>query len=209
MNLLKELLSITEAKAEVIRGHDGKALRGMRKELAVRAREHRWKLNPEQAARDKAEEYRYGKAKVRRVAEEAIEVRPAADVWKDSKDDSKTYISNAEYFVKKIQGGAKFEVTTVENNERKPFATLTKLALDSSFTPMRPNQIPDAEGFVQYRDVDEIEAFKYDGDTINVDLDGETVKLGKGDYLLRSSDDTDFKYEVKTAQDFDEVYSEK
>lgn len=207
MKLLKEILELLEAKKEVLRGYDGKPLRGLKKELALKARSNKW--DPEAAKRDKDEVYSFGKGTVRRVSEEAIEVKPAADVWAESKDLSKTYISNTVYSVKGIEGGKKFDVSTEEGSVRKPFATLSRIDLDASFTPIRPKQSPDAEGYTQYRDIDEVEAFKYEGDTIKVDLEGEVKLLSKGDYLVRKTEGDDFVYEVKTSKVFDSKYTTK
>lgn len=137
--------------------------------------------------------------------EEEITVTAPEDVWAQNKDSSKTYISSTTYGVKKLEGGLKFEVTTSEGNERKPFANLTKLALDQSFTPVRPNQNPDAEGYTSYRKVDEIEAFKYTADTVK--LNG--VLISKGDYLIRTPKGDQFTYEVKKSKDFEASFTEK
>jgi hypothetical protein len=137
--------------------------------------------------------------------EEEITVTAPEDVWAQNKDDAKTYISNTVYGVKKLEGGLKFEVTVTDGNERKPFANLTKQALDQSFTPVRPNQTPDAEGYTQYRKSDEVEAFQYTGDTEK--LNG--VLISKGDYLIKTPKGDQFVYEVKKAKDFEAQYTEK
>jgi hypothetical protein len=143
------------------------------------------------------------------LREEAIEVKPASEVWATGKDSTRTYISNTIYFVRKLDGGEKFEVSTEEGTTRKTFATLSRIDLDKSFTPIRAKQTPDAEGYTQYRDVDEVEAFKYDEDTVKVDLEGSTALLSKGDYLVRAADGDNFVYSVKKAKDFDASYIEK
>lgn len=144
-----------------------------------------------------------------KLDEDAIEVQTADQVWKDNGTDSMTFISNAVYFVRSNNGSDKFEVVVEANNRRKSFATLTKADLDKSFTPMRANQTPDAEGFTQYRDIDEIEAFEYVGGTINVETDSTTATLAKGDYLLRKADGADFIYSVKKSSDFEANFAEK
>jgi hypothetical protein len=208
MKLLQELLSITEAKSEIIRGHDGKALRGMKKELAVRARDQKWKFDPEQASRDKKEVYHSGKATVRRVSEEAIEVQTAEDVWKEHKSEAKTYISNEVFFVKKLQGGSKFEVLSVQNNKRVPFATLSTPELTSSFTPMRADDAPDAEGYLQYRKSDQVRAIEYTGDTVKTDI-GDNEVISEGDYLIQSVKGSDFEYQIMDSKNFNMKYNKK
>jgi hypothetical protein len=144
-----------------------------------------------------------------KLDEDAIEVQSADQVWQDNGTDSKTFISNAVYYVRPMKDTDKFEIVVEANNQRKPFATLTKADLDKSFTPMRANQTPDAEGFTQYRDIDETEAFEYTGDTINVETGSTTVTLAKGDYLLRRADGNDFIYSTKKSTDFEANFAEK
>ena len=139
-----------------------------------------------------------------RLAEEAIEVQSAENIWKENKGDAKRYISNTVYFVR--PAGEKYEVTIEKNGKREPFATLSRIDLEKSFTPMRPNQNPDAEGFIQYRDVDEVEAFPYTEDTLKLNTG---ALLRKGDYLVRKIDEDDFIYEVQKAKDFETAYTKK
>lgn len=146
---------------------------------------------------------------LRSLTEEAIEVKPAADVWADNKDDAETYISNTDYSVRKVDGGVKYEVTIEAGSQRKPFAVLSRAELDASFTPIRANQTPDVEGYTSYRSADELDAFKYNGDTIKVDLSTGQALLNKGDYLVRKTKGNDFTYETKKAKDFDTIYTTK
>lgn len=144
-----------------------------------------------------------------KLDEDAIEVQSVDQVWKDNGTDSKTFISNAVYYVRPKNNTDKFEVVVEANKQRKSFATLTKADLDKSFTPMRAQQTPDVEGFTQYRDVDESEAFEYTGDTINVQNGNETSTLNKGDYLLRKADGDNFVYSVKKSSDFEASFAGK
>jgi hypothetical protein len=137
--------------------------------------------------------------------EEEITVTAPEDVWAENKDSASTYITNTVYDVKKLDGGQKYEVTVTDGSERKTFANLTKQALDQSFTQIRPNEKSDAEGYTQYRKVDEVEAFKYTGDTVKVNA----VLLSKGDYLIRSPKGDQFVYEVKKAKDFEASFTKK
>lgn len=144
-----------------------------------------------------------------KLDEDAIEVQTADQVWKDNGVDSETFISNAIYFVRSKKNTDKFEVVIEANNQRKSFAMLSKADLDKSFIPMRANQTPDAEGFTQYRDIDETEAFEYAGETINVETNSTTATLAKGDYLLRKADGANFIYSVKKSSDFEANFAEK
>ena len=144
-----------------------------------------------------------------RLTEDEIELKQADDLWTENKDDAKTYITDTVYDVRKLQGGVKYEVTIEDGTERKPFAMLTKADLDKSFTQIHPNSAPDVEGYIQYRSVDEVEAFKYTDDTVKVDVGGAAALINKGDYLIRTVDGNDFTYEVKKAKDFESTYTEK
>lgn len=146
------------------------------------------------------------------LTEEAIEVRPAAEVWKENKDKAKNFITNSVYMVRKMKDSdpVKYEVFLDKDNKRKSMGKVDTEELESLYVPIRAKQTEDAEGFSMYRDIDEVEAFKHDGDTIKVDLeDGQTEKLKKGDYLLRTTTDDSFVYTVETAKYFDRDYTEK
>lgn len=148
---------------------------------------------------------------LRRLFEEAIETQLASDVWKENKDSAKTFVPQSVYMVKKVKGSdpAEHEVYSDVAGVRKLVATMDTEELEASYVPVRSNQKEDAEGFTIYRDADEVEAFKYDGDTIKVDLDGSTKTLKKGDYLLRQTEDDEFTYDVQSAKDFEDAFSEK
>lgn len=143
--------------------------------------------------------------------EEAIELKLASDIWKENKDKVKTFTTNAVYLarVKKDSDPKQYEVFQDINDTRKTVGTFDADEFDDAYVPVRANQNEDAEGFKLYRDVEEIEAFKYDGDTVKVDLEGETGKLKKGDYLIRSSEGDNFTYAIETAKHFETDYVEK
>ncbi len=100
-------------KSEVIRGHDGKPLRGLKKELAIKAKGDKWKFDQGQALRDKNEVHHYGNATVQKLGEEAIEVRSAEDVWGENKGESKLYVPNVMYLVKQNAETGKYDVSTL------------------------------------------------------------------------------------------------
>jgi hypothetical protein len=145
------------------------------------------------------------------LREEAIETKAASDIWKESKDKIKTYITNATYLarVKKNSDPKKYEVFQDVNNNRKTIGTFSVDEFDAAYAPVRANQTEDAEGYKMYRDAEETEAFKYDGDTVKVDLEGQTGKLKGGDYLIRASDGDNFTYSIESAKYFDTDYAEK
>lgn len=147
----------------------------------------------------------------RALQEEAIETKLASDIWKQAGDDVKTYVSSIVYSVKKGKNEEKpFEVyKDDQKGKRTLVGKFDAEDLEASYAPVRANQTEDAEGYTLYRDAAEVEAFRYDGDVIKVDLEGETGKLKKGDYLIRTADGDNFTYSIESAKYFDSDYSEK
>lgn len=143
--------------------------------------------------------------------EEAIETKLASDIWKEAGDSTKNYVTNAVYMVKKVKDSdpTMYEIYNDSDSTRKLVATMDAEELEDNYVPVRANQKEDAEGFTVYRDNSEVEAFKYDGDTIKVDLEGSTETLKKGDYLIRQVDGDEFTYSTQSAKTFETDYSEK
>jgi len=147
------------------------------------------------------------------LREEAIEVRPAEEVWKENKDDAKTFIPTVVYSVKENDDADPkvWEVYKDADNKRKLVGKFETSEFEDLYVPVRANQNPDAEGYTLYRDNTEVEAFKYDGDTVKLELDegGKTTTLNKGDYLIRETEDDNFVYEVQSSKYFETDFTEK
>jgi hypothetical protein len=145
------------------------------------------------------------------LKEEAIQVRDASEVWEEGKDSVKTYIAKKTYVAREVEGedGTEYEVYTEKNGKRKLVITLSSTDFKSAYVPVRADQSEDAEGYKTYREDIEVEAFRYEGDTIKVDLGGDKETLKKGDYLIRKIDGDNFIYLVEEARFFDEDYTEK
>ncbi len=148
---------------------------------------------------------------LRTLSEEAIETLLASDVWKDNKDSAKNYIPQGTFMVKKVKGSdpTEYEVYSDASGTRKLVAKMDAEELEGSYVPVRSGQKEDAEGFTVYRAAEDVEAFKYSGDTIKVDLEGSTKTLNKGDYLIRQTEDDEFTYDVQAASDFEDAFAEK
>ena len=111
-------------------------------------------------------------SEIKLLMEEPIETRAAEELWSENEGDATQYITTTIYYVRPIAGKkGMFEVLYDEQGKRKSYGTMTKEDLDASFALMRPNQQPDAEGFMTYRSGDVYEAFKYSGDPVKGDLD--------------------------------------
>ena len=147
------------------------------------------------------------------LTEEKMEVKPAEEVWRDGKEEAGTYFPAAIYLVKKVEGTrpVEHEVYSDIDGRRRLVDTLNSEDLEASYTPVRPNQKEDAEGFTIYREAEEVDAFKYKGDTIKVELEegGKKKTLRKGSYLLRRENEDSFSYEVQSAGDFEANFTEK
>lgn len=148
---------------------------------------------------------------LRSISEEAIETVLASDLWKENKDSAKTYIPQGTFMVKKVKDSdpTEYEVYTDASGKRKLVAKMDAEELEGAYVPVRSNQKEDAEGFTIYRAAEDVEAFKYEGDTVKVDLEGSTKTLKKGDYLIRQTEDDEFTYDVQDADDFEDAFAEK
>lgn len=79
----------------------------------------------------------------------------------------------------------------------------------SIFEPIRSNQYPDAEGFMQYKNAEEIEAIKYKGEDRMIKNEwGEKIILKNGDFLARHAGNPS-AYFVLTSGVFNAEYKEK
>jgi hypothetical protein len=153
------------------------------------------------------------------LLEEPIPTRTAEELWSENEGDSAQFITTTVYYVRPIEGKkGTFEVLYDDKGRRKTYGTMSQEDLDASFAPMRPNQQPDAEGFLTYRSGDVYDAFKYAGDPVKVALSasadeespgGLTVKLSKGDFMLRQDNGDEFTYTVEKANYFSNSYVKK
>jgi hypothetical protein len=152
-----------------------------------------------------------------KLFEEPIETRQAEELWDENESDSNTYITTTVYYIKPHpKSDDRFDVFYDENGTRKLYGTLKGEDVSASFAPVRPNQKPDAEGYLTYRSGDVYDAFKYNGEPVKVVLAtgkdgkaGSTAKLNKGDYLLRLDDGNNFTYSVEPGAKFDNSYTKK
>jgi hypothetical protein len=146
------------------------------------------------------------------LSEDKLETRTAEDLWLENEADAKAYVSKTIYLVKAIKkhGKTQYDVYQEVGDDREHFGTMDHAALNDSFQPLRPDQTEDAEGFTKYIEVGDVEAIRYTGPKIKVDLGGPTEKLSKGDYLIRTEDiDDEITYHVEKARYFEDEYTEK
>lgn len=154
-----------------------------------------------------------------KLFEEPIPTQTAEEVWAENESEATQFITTTVYHVRPISDKkGMFEVLFDDKGKRKTYGTMNQEDLDASFAPMRPNQQPDAEGFLTYRSGDVYDAFKYGGDPVKVTLSaskdedvpgGQTVKLSKGDFMLRQDNGDEFTYTVEKANYFSNQYVKK
>ncbi len=151
-----------------------------------------------------------------RLYEEPIPTQDAEEVWSSNASDAASYITSVVYDVKPTPGrSGTFDVTFDKNGRRQLYGSISKEDLNAAFTPLRRNQMPDAEGYLQYRSSVVYDAFKYGGDPVKVNLgeqpdgDAETVLMNKDDYLLRQTTGSDFTYTIEKSDYFDLNYVKK
>ena len=151
-----------------------------------------------------------------KLFEEPIPTVAAEEVWSSGSAEAAQYITTTVYYVRELDTD-QFEVLYDKMGNRKAYGKMDKEDLEAAFAPMRPNQKPDAEGFLTYRSADVFDAFKYGGDPVKVSIDkapegevgGQTVKLNLGDWMLRQDDGNDFIYTAERAVYFDNNYTKK
>lgn len=78
-----------------------------------------------------------------------------------------------------------------------------------TYQQIQPNDQPNAEGFITYREIGEYEAFSYSGEDVYIFTDWNTKqKLKAGDYLVRDADDKGASGFVVPAAEFDKHFEE-
>lgn len=147
-----------------------------------------------------------------KITEEAIPIVPVKDLWDENEGNSKQYISATIYLAKLIPGKKNtLEVVFDEHGKRKRYGIMSDIDFNAAFVLLRPNQQPDAEGFLEYRSTDVYDAVKYTGDLTRVEIEDGVPpeKLNTGDYLLRQDKGASFVYTIEKSAFFDNGYVRK
>lgn len=78
-----------------------------------------------------------------------------------------------------------------------------------TYKQIQPNDQPNAEGFITYREIGDYEAFSYSGEDCYIYTDWNTKqRLKAGDYLVRDADDKTSSGFVVPAAEFDKHFEE-
>lgn len=130
------------------------------------------------------------------------------------------YSPKALYDVRPLKAGEKVDVggKTVEAEKGQylvrdhetlgDIKVVDSADVDATLEPVRDSEQPDAEGFILYRDTEEIEAIQYQGERFTFKDDWEkTVTVSNNDYLIRSINEPD-SYSVLKPAKFKQQYSE-
>lgn len=143
--------------------------------------------------------------KFTKVKEQQLETKPAEDLWDENSDAVSEYVSTTLYQVRAIPDTkpTTYEVFSVLADKSKPYGKFNAAELAKTLKPIRPNQTPDVEGFTTYTDPLNVEAFKYTGEPIKLELDDQTIQLDKGDYLIRTVKGSSFIFSTEDAITFE------
>lgn len=96
-----------------------------------------------------------------------------------------------------------------DNKDINKLSVIDEEDFYSMFEPIRSNQSPDVEGFMQYRNTEEIEAIKYKGEDQMIENEwSEKMVLKNGDFLARDAGNPS-AYFVLTPGEFSEIYKKK
>jgi hypothetical protein len=136
------------------------------------------------------------------------QAKTAKDLWDAGSPEA--YVSKIQYGIKKNDNGT-YQVTT-ENNDRRQVISQSVSAsyVSSNYVKMSKDATPDVEGYVLYRSVGQQEAIQYKGDTARIDVDGKTVTMNAGDYLIKTTDDNGKTFfSVETEDAFESDWEQK
>ena len=139
------------------------------------------------------------------LSEEELETKSAEDLWGENGDAAAAYASTTQYQARQIPDTSppKYEAFIVLSDKRKPYGEFTLPEFRKALKPIRPNQTPDAEGFMAYVDPQNVDAFKYTGQPVQVSIDGQLLTMNTGDYMVRSVKGSSFEYSVEVSSDFE------
>jgi hypothetical protein len=141
-----------------------------------------------------------------KLSEAMLQTVKADDLWDQNADNIAEYRSVTQYQVRPIADSSptKYEAFSINGSKSTAFGEFNSIELAKVLQPIRPNQTPDAEGFITYVDPMKVEAFQYNGEPCKIELDNTlTVKLSKGDYVERTVKGSTFKYSVEDENTFE------
>jgi hypothetical protein len=187
-------------KLDVPRDQNGVALRGVAREIAIRKRQADKEFKDYDITDNMA-----GVGKLTKIKEQALETKVVEDLWDENSDAISEYVSTTIYQVRPIPDTKPtlYEVFSVLADKSTPFGKFNAAELAKTLKPIRPNQTPDVEGFTTYIDPLAVEAFKYTGEPIKLELDDQTVQLDKGDYVIRAVKGSSFTFSSEDAITFE------
>jgi hypothetical protein len=139
------------------------------------------------------------------LREQTLETKSAEDLWDENSDAISEYVSTTIYQVRPIPDTkpTSYEVFSLSADTRVPFGKFNSTELSKTLKPIRPNQTPDVEGFTTYIDPLVVEAFKYIGEPIKLELDSQIVQLDKGNYIIRAVKGSSFSFSTENAITFE------
>lgn len=143
--------------------------------------------------------------------EAELEVLPIEEYWGQHEGETTECVPSTIYLVKELDGRSTgyYQVYIEAQGKRKGPDQISKYQLDNNFTPVRPNQKPDAEGFMLYQSAKIVEAVKHSGPPIKLENGNIVQIIKKGDYVVKQFDKNKFIFSIEKPSFFENSFSKK
>lgn len=143
--------------------------------------------------------------------EAELEVLPIEQYWDQHETEADEFIPSTIYLIKELDGRntGKYQVYIEAQGKRRGPDLISKYQLDNNFIPVRPNQKPDAEGFVLYQSAKIVEAVKHSGPPMKLQNGSITQVIKKNDYVVKQFDKNKFSFSIEKPSFFENSFSKK
>ena len=146
------------------------------------------------------------------LKEAAMDIVSTEDYWQQNESSANEYVSSKTYLVRELDGVksiSRFQVFQDISGKREGPDLITKYQLDANFEPVRPNQQPDAEGFILYRSTLEIDAIKHKQDPMKILIGTNEMTLAKNNYITRRMVHNKFEFSIEKSSVFENNFIKK
>lgn len=143
--------------------------------------------------------------------EAELEVLSINQYWDQHETDAEEFVPSTIYLIKELDGRStgRYQVYVEVQGKRSGPDLISKHQLDNNFTPVRPNQKPDAEGFMLYQSAKIVEALKHSGPPIKLENGNINQIIKKGDYVVKQFDKNKFVFSIEKPSFFENSFSKK
>ena len=147
-------------------------------------------------------------------------------LFDENEDNIGQYVKRQLFDIRKAEPGEKVKVTEKGKEPKLRVATEGDYVLrlhddmeqvnlidgedfQGTYKQIQPNDQPNAEGYITYREIGDYEAFAYAGEDTYIYTDWNTKqRIKTGDYLVRDADDKNSSGFVVPAAEFDKHFEE-